>query len=71
MSGAGGRKTSRAVQWLTLPPSADGVGSIPVCRAKAACTSRPKENKQQNQSCNTFNKDFKNGLHQKQIFKEK
>ena len=52
----------------TLPFNADSVGSIPGQGAKITHASWPKNIKQK-QYCNKFNKDFKNGLHQKKYFK--
>ena len=50
----------------SLPSSAGGVGLIPGWGAKIPHVSRPKnENIKQKQYCNKFNKDFKNGPHQK------
>ena len=50
----------------TPPSSAGGVGSIPGRGAKISHASRPKnQNIKQKQYCNKFNKDFKNGPHQK------
>ena len=50
----------------TWPSDAGGVGSIPGQGAKTPHASLPKnQNVKQNQCCNKFNKDFKNGPHQK------
>ena len=50
----------------TLPSNAGGEGSIPGQGAKIPHASWPKnQNIKQKQFCNKFNKDFKNGLHQK------
>ena len=55
----------------TLPFNAGGAGSIPGQGAKIPHASGPKtQNIKQKQYCNQFNKDFKNGPHQK-IFKKK
>ena len=55
----------------TLPSNAGGVGSIPGQGAKIPHALPPKnQNIKQKQYCNKFNKDFKNGPHQK-IFKKK
>ena len=55
----------------TLPSNAAGTGSIPGRGAKIPHASQPKnQNIEQDQCCNTFNKDFKNGPHKK-IFKKK
>ena len=55
----------------TSPSNAGGVGSTPCWRAKIPHASPPKkkkrEHKQQKQYCNKFNKDFKNGPHQKSL----
>ena len=56
----------------TSPSNAGGAGSIPGWGAKIPRASRPKnENIKQKQYCNKFNKDFKNGLHQKNLKKKK
>ena len=48
------------------PSNAGGKGSIPGWGAKIPHASRPKnQNIKQKQYCNKFNKDFKNGPHQK------
>ena len=53
----------------TLPSNAGVAGSIPGRGAKIPHASRPKnQNTKQKQYCNKFNKDFKNGPHQKKIF---
>ena len=50
----------------TSPFNAGGMGSIPCRGAKIPHPSRPKnQNIKQKQYCNKFNKDFKNGPHQK------
>ena len=50
----------------TSPSSAGGVRSIPGRGAKIPHASRPKnQNIKQKQYCNKFNKNFKNGPHQK------
>ena len=50
----------------TSPSNAGGAGSIPGWRAKIPHASRPKnQNIKQKQYCNKFNKNFKNGPHQK------
>ena len=64
----------------TSPSNAGGVGSIPAWRAKIPHASQQKKKNQkpkrtknvkQKQYCNKFNKDFKNGPHQKEkIFKK-
>ena len=47
----------------TVPSNAVDAGSIPGWRAKI---SQPKiQNIKQKQCCNIYNKDFKNGAHQK------
>ena len=54
----------------TLPSNAGGVGSIPGWGAKIPHASQPKnQNIKQKQYCNKFNKDFKNGPHQKILLK--
>ena len=65
--------TSLAIQWLRLRlPMQGGVGSIPGQGAKIPHASGPKnQNIKQKQYCNKFNKDFKNGLHQKKSLKKK
>ena len=56
----------------TSPSNAGGVGSIPVRGAKILHASQPKnQNIKQKQYCNKFNKDFKNGPHQKNSKKPK
>ena len=53
----------------TSPSNAGGVGSICGRRDKFPHTSRPKnQNTKQKKYCNTYNKEFKNGPHQKKIF---
>ena len=50
----------------TSPSNAGGVGSTPGQGAKIPLTLQPKnQNIKQKQYCNKFNKDFKNGPHQK------
>ena len=50
----------------TSPFNAEGVGLITDQGAKIPHTSQPKhQNIKQKQYCNKFNKNFKNGLHQK------
>ena len=50
----------------TSPSNAGGVGSIPGQGAKITHASQPKnQNIKQKQYGNKFNKDFKNGPHQK------
>ena len=52
----------------TSPSNAGGVGLIPGQGAKTPLASRPKsQNKKQQQYCNEFNKDFKNGLHRNNL----
>ena len=52
----------------TSPSSAGGVGSIPGQGAKIPHASPPKnQNIKQEQHCNKFNKEFKNGSHQKSL----
>ena len=47
----------------TMPSNAGGAGSIPGWGAKIPHASWPKnQNIKQNQHCNKFNKNFKNGL---------
>ena len=49
-----------------LPSSVEGLGSIPGQGAKILHASQPKYQKHKaEQYCNKFNKDFKNGPHQK------
>ena len=65
----------------TSPSKAGGVGSIAGQRAKIPHALRPKrkttktktkhQNIKQKQYCNKFNKDFKNGPHQKNLFKKR
>ena len=56
----------------TSPSNAGRVGSIPAWGAKIPHASRPKnQNIKQKQYGNKFNKDFKNGPHQKKILKNK
>ena len=50
----------------TLHSNAGGMSSIPGRGAKILHDSRPKnQNIKEKQCCNKFNKDFKNGPHQK------
>ena len=50
----------------TAPSNAGGAGSISGWGAKIPRASQPKDQSiKQKQYCNKFNKDFKNGLHQK------
>ena len=50
----------------TSPSNGAGTGSIPGWRAKMPRASRPEnQNRRQKQYCNKFNKDLKNGPHQK------
>ena len=50
----------------TLPSNAEGAGLIPGRGAKVPHASRPRnQNIEQKQYRNEFNKDFKNGPHQK------
>ena len=53
----------------TSPSKAGGAGSIPGGGAKIPHASWPKQGniKKQKQYCNKFNKDFKNGPHQKNL----
>ena len=54
----------------TSPSNAGGVSLIPGWGAKMPHASQPKnQNIKQKQYCNKFNKDFKNGPHQKKILK--
>ena len=51
-----------------LPSNAGGVGLIPGRGAKIPHASWPKnQNIKQKQYCNKFNKEFKNGPHQKNL----
>ena len=60
--------TSLAVQWLRPPFNAGGVGLIPDQGAKTPHALRPKkQNMEQKQYCNKFNKGFKNGVCQGKI----
>ena len=55
----------------TLPSNAGGAGSIPGQGAKIPHALGPKkQNIKQKQYCNKFNKDFKNGPHQKRKRKQ-
>ena len=55
----------------TLPSNAGGAGLIPGWGAKIPRASWPKnQNIKQKQYCNKFNKDFKNGPHQKNLKKK-
>ena len=52
----------------TLPSNEGGAGSIPGQGAKIPYASgTEKQNIKQKQYCNKFNKDFKNGPHQKAL----
>ena len=52
----------------TLPSNAEGAGSIPGQGAKITYASWSKcQNIKQKQYCSKFNKDFKNGPHQKRF----
>ena len=54
----------------TLPSNAGGAGSIPGWGAKIPHASQPKnQNIKQKQYYNKFNKNFKNGPHQKKNLK--
>ena len=54
----------------TSPSNAGGAGSIPSRGAKIPHGSGPKnQNIKQKEYCNKFNKDFKNGPHQKNLKK--
>ena len=56
----------------TSPSNAGGEGSIPGWGAKIPHASWPKiQNIKQKQYCNIFNKDFKNGPHQKNLLKKR
>ena len=56
----------------TSSSNAGGDGLIPGRGAKIPHASRPKnQNIKQEQYCNKFNKDFKNGLHPKKNLKKK
>ena len=56
----------------TSPSNAGGAGSIPGRGAKIPRASQPKnQNIKQKQYCKQFNKDFKNGPHQKNLKKKK
>ena len=56
----------------TSPSDAGGVGLIPGRGAEIPHALRPKnQNIKQKQYCNRFNKDFKNGPHQKKNLKKK
>ena len=55
-----------------LPSNAGGVGSIPGRGAKIPHALGPRnQNIKQKQYCNKFNKDLKNGPHQKKKSKKK
>ena len=55
----------------TSPSNAGSAGSIPGRGAKIPHASGPKnQNIKQKQYCNKFNKDFKNGPHQKKSLKK-
>ena len=56
----------------TSPSNAGNEGLIPGWGAKIPHASGPKnQNKRQKQYCNKFNKDFKNGPHQKKKISKK
>ena len=56
----------------TSPSNAGGAGSLPSQRAKIPHALQPKnQNTKQKQYCNKFNKDFKNGPHQKNLNKKR
>ena len=56
----------------TSTSNAGGAGSIPGQGAEIPHASLPKnQNIKQKQYCNKFNKDFKNGPHQKNLKKKK
>ena len=56
----------------TSPSNAGGAGPIPGRGAKIPHALGPKnQNIKQKQYCNKFNKDFKNGPHQKRSLKNK
>ena len=56
----------------TSPSNAESIGSMPGQGAKIPHASGPKnQNINQKQYCNKFNKDFKNGPHQKLLKKKK
>ena len=67
------KKKCRDFQWFkTLPSNVGGAGSIPGRGAKILHASLPKnQNIKQKQYCNKFNKNFKNGPHQKNLKKKK
>ena len=52
-------------QLETSPSNAEGADLIPGWGAKISHASWPNKLIKQKQYCNKFNKDFKNGLHQK------
>ena len=55
----------------TLPSNAGGGGSIPGPEAKIPLPlSQKNQSKKQKQWCNKFNKDFKNDLHQKNLYRK-
>ena len=55
----------------TSPSNAGGTGLIPGRGAKIPHASQPKnQNIKQKQYCNEFNKDFRNGPHQKSLLKK-
>ena len=55
----------------TLPSNAEEAGLIPGRGAKILHASRPKQPKhKQKPHCKKFNKDFKNGPHQKNLLKK-
>ena len=56
----------------TTPPKAEGMGLIPGWEAEIPRASQPKnQNIKQKQCCSEFNKDFKNGPHQKESLDKK
>ena len=55
----------------TSPSSAESGGSIPGHVTKIPHASGPKTKTKQKQHSNKFNKNFKNGPHQKKSFKKK
>ena len=61
------------VPWLRLClPNAEGAGSIPGWETEIPRASRPEnQNIRKKQYCNKFNKDFKNGSHQKNLKKKR
>ena len=55
----------------TSPSNAGGAGSIPGWGAKIPCLVANSQNRSNKLNCNKFNKDLKNGAHQKQNRNEK